>query len=127
MGFSARDVREIMAEVDQKTWENADGLIDWHEFEPVAMRLMRTIGCTVAARAPKKKIRPESTSSGYFDTLPDTSRRSRPMNETGVQYTLSRVFHDATGDDDGAGGVRRTKDAFARTLRFAQTAWRKPR
>ena len=30
-----------MAEVDQKTWENADGLIDWHEFEPVAMRLMR--------------------------------------------------------------------------------------
>ena len=126
LGFSARDVREIMAEVDQKTWENADGLIDWHEFEPVAMRLMRTIGCTVAARAAEEEdsTREESTSSGYFDTLPDTSRRSRPMNETGVQYTLSRVFHDATGDDDdGAGGERcvMTKDAFSQTLRFAQT------
>ena len=41
------------------------------------------------------------------------------MNETGVQYTLSRVFHDATGDDDGAGGAL-TKDAFARTLRSAR-------
>ena len=119
LGFSARDVREIMAEVDQKTWENADGLIDWHEFEPVAMRLMRTIGCTVAARGARAEDSPASTSSRVDRTLPDTSRRSRPMNETGVQYTLSRVFHDATGDDDGAGGAL-TKDAFARTLRSAR-------
>ena len=119
LGFSARDVREIMAEVDQKTWENADGLIDWHEFEPVAMRLMRTIGCTVAARA-REDLLGSTSSPPHLDTLPDTSRRSRPMNETGVQYTLSRVFHDAIGDDGtGTGGGALTKDQFARTLRTA--------
>ena len=78
-GFSARDVREIMAEVDQKTWENADGLIDWHEFEPVAMRLMRTIGCTVARACPGGRFAsvdvfspPYST---RFRTLPDVRDR----------------------------------------------------
>ena len=51
LGFTARDVRAIMDEIDQKTWENSDGLIDWHEFEPVMMRLMRTIGVKTRVRA----------------------------------------------------------------------------
>jgi Ca2+-binding EF-hand superfamily protein len=126
LGFTARDVRAIMDEIDQKTWENSDGLIDWHEFEPVMMRLMRTIGVKTRVRAaghvknsePLKftSVGNQSRTGNQSPNYPGTTRHVQPMTTRATQYTVARIFTDA--DVRGVGKL--TKDQFVETLKSAK-------
>lgn len=110
LGIKMGDLRALMAAAD----ENADGLIEYHEFVPLAIELLQTIYAKQRAAAEAASRAAEAAEASQAFLL-------YGMSQEELEATMSEVFLRA--DTDGSGFLDRKE--FAAALRDAELGFTK--